>query len=87
MRRRAKNQSIARTLFKRRAQLAISSRISALLLGVFFLDESITLRGIAGMALIGVGLAAIDGRVWAAIRKSPPSSVSTSASRAASHDI
>jgi drug/metabolite transporter (DMT)-like permease len=43
--------------------------ISALLLGVFFLDETITLQAIVGMALIGMGLAAIDGRLWAAIRR------------------
>jgi drug/metabolite transporter (DMT)-like permease len=49
--------------------------ISALLLGVFFLGETITLRALVGMALIGMGLAAIDGRVWTAIRKSLPSSV------------
>jgi len=50
--------------------------ISALLLGVFFLREAITVQALAGMALIGMGLAAIDGRVWAAIQKSPPSPVS-----------
>jgi drug/metabolite transporter (DMT)-like permease len=34
--------------------------ISALLLGAFFLRETITLQAIAGMALIGIGLAAIS---------------------------
>jgi drug/metabolite transporter (DMT)-like permease len=43
--------------------------ISALLLGVFFLGETITLQAIGGMALIGMGLAAIDGRLWAAGRR------------------
>ena len=41
--------------------------ISALLLGVFFLSETITLPALVGMALIGMGLAAIDGRACAAI--------------------
>jgi drug/metabolite transporter (DMT)-like permease len=44
--------------------------ISALLLGVLCLGESITLQAIGGMALIGIGLAAIDGRLWAAVRRS-----------------
>jgi drug/metabolite transporter (DMT)-like permease len=43
--------------------------ISALLLGVFFLGETITLQAILGMVLIGMGLAGIDGRLWSAIRK------------------
>ena len=38
--------------------------ISALFLGVAFLGETVTPQAIAGMALIGVGLAAIDGRLW-----------------------
>jgi drug/metabolite transporter (DMT)-like permease len=48
--------------------------ISALLLGVFFLDETITLQAVVGMTLIGMGLAAIDGRPWAAVLRSrlPP---------------
>lgn len=40
--------------------------VSAILLGVLFLDESLWPRHIAGMALIGIGLAAIDGRPWRA---------------------
>lgn len=36
--------------------------VSALLLGWGFLGETITLRSIFGMTMIGVGLAAIDGR-------------------------
>jgi drug/metabolite transporter (DMT)-like permease len=38
--------------------------ISALLLGAGFLGETITAQSIEGMALIGLGLAAIDGRLW-----------------------
>ena len=40
---------------------------SAILLGVFFLDERLELGDLAGMALIGVGLIAIDGRLPARI--------------------
>lgn len=36
--------------------------VSAVLLGTLFLDESLAPRHLAGMALIGLGLAAIDGR-------------------------
>lgn len=42
--------------------------VSALLLGVTFLNETVTLRGIAGMFVISCGLAAIDGRLWRSIR-------------------
>ena len=38
--------------------------ITALLLGVAFLGETITPQALGGMALIGIGLAAIDGRLW-----------------------
>lgn len=41
--------------------------ISALLLGATFLGETVGLQAIEGMALIGMGLAAIDGRLWAVI--------------------
>jgi drug/metabolite transporter (DMT)-like permease len=41
--------------------------VSAILLGVGFLGETIEMRHLAGMALIALGLAAIDGRPWAAI--------------------
>ena len=41
---------------------------SALLLGVFILGEGFELRHAAGMALIAAGLAAIDGRIFRAIR-------------------
>ncbi|MET3661530.1 DMT family transporter [Aquamicrobium ahrensii] len=43
--------------------------VSAILLGFLFLDEVLTPRHLAGMALIGLGLAAIDGRPWRAIRR------------------
>jgi drug/metabolite transporter (DMT)-like permease len=38
--------------------------VSALLLGALFLGEAVTLHALAGMALIGLSLAAIDGRLW-----------------------
>jgi drug/metabolite transporter (DMT)-like permease len=60
--------------------------ISALLLGVFFLGETVTLPAIGGMALIGMGLAVIDGRLWAAVRQSRVSRVSKVASRSTPHD-
>lgn len=44
---------------------------SAIILGVLFLDESLLPRHVAGMGLIGVGLAAIDGRPWRAMRRPP----------------
>lgn len=43
--------------------------VSAILLGMMFLGETLELRHIAGMAMIGLGLAAIDGRPWYAVRK------------------
>ncbi len=42
--------------------------VSAILLGTLFLGEVLLPRQIAGMALIGAGLAAIDGRPWRTIR-------------------
>jgi len=42
--------------------------VSAVLLGTGFLGEVLEPRQVAGMALIGIGLAAIDGRPWAAVR-------------------
>ena len=45
--------------------------ISAILLGVMFLNEAFTLHTLGGMILIGLGLAAIDGRLPAAIRRRP----------------
>ena len=41
--------------------------ISALMFGVFLLGETITSQSIGGMVLIGLGLAAIDGRLWRAV--------------------
>ena len=38
--------------------------VSAILLGVVFLHEQLSLFHLAGMSLIGLGLAAIDGRPW-----------------------
>lgn len=38
--------------------------VSAILLGVIVLGETLELRQIGGMALIGAGLSAIDGRLW-----------------------
>lgn len=39
--------------------------VSAILLGTLFLDETLLPRHLAGMALIGAGLVALDGRLWA----------------------
>ena len=38
--------------------------VSAILLGTLILNESLELRHLIGMALIGAGLAAIDGRLF-----------------------
>lgn len=40
--------------------------VSAIILGIGFLGETLLPRHIAGIALIGAGLAAIDGRLWRA---------------------
>lgn len=45
--------------------------VSAILLGVLFLGEVLLPRHVAGMALIGLGLSAIDGRPWRALRPQP----------------
>ena len=42
---------------------------SALILGAAFLGESVTPRALMGLALIGLGLAAIDGRPWDTARR------------------
>ncbi len=42
---------------------------SALALGALFLHETATLAALAGLALIGLGLAAIDGRPWGLARR------------------
>lgn len=53
--------------------------VSAILLGFLFLGEVLLPRHMAGMALIGLGLAAIDGRPWRALAgrrvPSPPDGV------------
>jgi drug/metabolite transporter (DMT)-like permease len=38
--------------------------VSAIMLGILFLGEALQIRHIIGMAMIGAGLAAIDGRLW-----------------------
>jgi len=43
--------------------------VTAIVLGVTLLDESLAPRHLAGMALIAVGLAAIDGRLMPALRR------------------
>ena len=45
--------------------------VGAILLGVAFLGEVLQPRHVAGMGLIALGLAAIDGRPWRAVRGSP----------------
>ncbi|HEU5286656.1 MAG TPA: EamA family transporter, partial [Sphingomicrobium sp.] len=45
---------------------------TAILLGILFLNEVITPNEVAGMALIAVGLAAIDGRLLARLRRPLP---------------
>lgn len=42
--------------------------VSAILLGVLMLGERLEPRELAGMALIGFGLVAIDGRLWTRLR-------------------
>lgn len=43
--------------------------VSAILLGWGFLGEGITLHSVVGMAVIGLGLAAIDGRLFAVVKR------------------
>jgi len=45
--------------------------VSAILLGVLVLGESLGLRQIAGMAVIALGLLAIDGRLLRRLRRQP----------------
>ena len=47
-------------------------RVSAILLGVLVLGETPQPRHLAGMALIWIGLAAVDGRPWRALRRRWP---------------
>ncbi len=42
--------------------------ISAILLGVFVLHEAFTPLQAVGMALVGLGLIVMDGRVWSRVR-------------------
>ena len=42
--------------------------VSAIFLGVLFLNETLAPAQIAGMVLIGLGLSAIDGRIWKRLR-------------------
>ena len=51
--------------------------VSAVALGVVFLGETLTLRQALGMACIGLGLAAVDGRPAAALRRLGPSAAAT----------
>jgi drug/metabolite transporter (DMT)-like permease len=46
--------------------------VSAILLGVLVLGETLAPRHFAGMALIWIGLAAVDGRPWRALRRRWP---------------
>jgi len=46
---------------------------SAILLGMLVLGEHLDLRHFAGMGLIGLGLMAIDGRIWRIIKARPSS--------------
>jgi drug/metabolite transporter (DMT)-like permease len=43
--------------------------VRAIALGILMLGETAEARHILGMALIGTGLAAVDGRPWRAIRQ------------------
>jgi drug/metabolite transporter (DMT)-like permease len=43
--------------------------VSAILLGVVFLHETLLPKHFLGMAMIGLGLAAIDGRPWKFVRR------------------
>jgi drug/metabolite transporter (DMT)-like permease len=45
--------------------------IIALLLGASFLGESVTAQAVAGMAIIALGLGAIDGRIFKALSRGP----------------
>ncbi|MGF1650987.1 MAG: DMT family transporter [Hyphomicrobiaceae bacterium] len=45
--------------------------VNAILLGIFVLGEIMLPQHFAGMALIGLGLAIIDGRLWSYVRRRP----------------
>ncbi|WP_419729767.1 DMT family transporter [Lichenicola sp.] len=55
----------------RAAMVTFLVPVSALLLGVAFLAEPVTARDIAGIAIIGAGLAVIDGRMLRVLRRRP----------------
>jgi len=46
--------------------------VSAILLGILVLGETLQPKHLVGMGLIGAGLAAIDGRSWKAFRRRFP---------------
>ena len=46
--------------------------VSAILLGILVLGETLQFKHILGMALIGLGLAAIDGRPWRGFARALP---------------
>ncbi len=46
--------------------------VSAIVLGIVFLGETLAARHVIGMALIGIGLACIDGRLLRFMRRSQP---------------
>ena len=50
--------------------------VSAILLGVLVLGERLQSRHLLGMAFVGLGLIAVDGRLWAALRENSPRSTS-----------
>ena len=49
--------------------VTVLSPVSAMLLGVLFLNEGVTASAVGGLAAIGIGLAAIDGRPFALLRR------------------
>ena len=50
------------------ALVAFLVPVTAILLGWFVLDEQLNIEHFIGMAFIGLGLAAIDGRVWTKLK-------------------
>jgi drug/metabolite transporter (DMT)-like permease len=54
--------------------------IVALALGAVFLGEHVEMRDLAGLALILLGLAAIDGRIFGLVRATSPAAAGTSGS-------
>ena len=47
----------------------ITTYLLAIVLGALFLDETMAARDFAGLALIALGLAAVDGRLFAFFRR------------------